>query len=330
MSISTKDPTRFPRKPPRRKAEMSHRAGVTEASATPARRSPRRVRESLLFVALVLPNVLVIVVFAYYPAIYNFVLSFADWDLLTPRPEWVGLQNYERLFASGQFYGVLRNTLIFVGVALVATLVGGLLIGALLAKRLRFSGFARTMVFAPHMLPGAAIGILWLFMFDPRYGLSRFLFSLVGTDSPDWTTTSNWSIWAITIAYAWQRLGFVAIIYYAAILDLPTDVMEAARMDGATGLRLARAVALPLLSPVTFFLIITGIVSSAQAFDIIATLTGGGPGTSSSTLTWMVYQEAFVEFDVGRSAATATVLFLLLAVVTLIQARTTGRKVHYS
>ena len=101
-------------------------------------------------------------------------------------------------------------------------------------------------------------------------------------------------------------------------------------MDGATGLRLARSIALPLLSPVTFFLIITGIVSSAQAFDIIATLTGGGPGTSSSTLTWMVYQEAFVDFDVGKSAATATVLFLLLAVVTLIQARTTGRKVHYS
>lgn len=300
-------------------------------TATPhQRRRPRNTRETVLFFSLVLPNVLVIVVFAYYPAIYNFFLSFTDWDLLTPRPEWVGMENYSDLFSSREFYGVLKNTLIFVGVALVATLAGGLAIGTLLSQRLAFSGFTRTMVFAPHMLPGAAVGILWLFMFDPRYGLSRWLFSLLGAESPQWTTTSAWSIWAITIAYAWQRLGFVAIIYYSAIQDLPSEVMEAAKMDGATGLRLAWSIALPLLSPVTFFLIITGIVSSAQAFDIIATLTGGGPGTSSSTLTWMVYQDAFVDFDVGKSAATATVLFLLLAVVTLIQARTTGRKVHYS
>lgn len=328
MSTSTTDTSR----PPQHGGGTGDRSqpATDVATSAPRRRRPGAARESLLFVGLVLPNVLVIVTFAYYPAIYNFFLSFTDWDLLTPRPEWVGLRNYERLFTGSEFYGVLANTAIFVGVALVATLVGGLAIGSLLAQRLRFSGFARTMVFAPHMLPGAAIGILWLFMFDPRYGLSRWLFSLVGADSPSWTTTSTWSIWAITIAYAWQRLGFVAIIYYAAILDLPTDVIEAARMDGATGWRLTREIALPLLSPVTFFLIITGIVSSAQAFDIIATLTGGGPGTSSTTLTWMVYQEAFIDFDVGRSAATATVLFLLLAVVTLIQARTTGRKVHYS
>lgn len=303
---------------------------TVDLSSPPKVRRTGQWRESLLFVSLVLPNVAVIVIFAYYPAIYNFVLSFSNWDLLKPRPEWVGLRNYINLFNSQQFYGVLRNTIIFVGVALVATLIGGLAIGTLLSQRLRFSGFTRTMAFAPHMLPGAAVGILWLFMFDPRYGLSRWLFSLVGLDSPQWTTTSTWSIWAITIAYAWQRLGFVAIIYYSAIQELPTEVLEAAKMDGATGLRLARSIALPLLSPVTFFLIITGIVSSAQAFDIIATLTNGGPGTSSSTLTWMVYREAFIDFDVGRSATTATVLFLLLAGVTLIQARTTGKKVHYS
>lgn len=305
-------------------------ATVNGSNAAPKRRSPRKVRESVLFVSLVLPNVFIIVVFAYYPAIYNFILSFADWDFLTPRPEWVGLDNYVSLFRSHKFYEILINTLIFVGVALVATMIGGLIIGTLLSQRLRFSGFTRTIVFAPHMLPGAAVGILWLFMFDPRYGLSRWVFSLVGADSPAWTTTSTWSIWAITIAYAWQRLGFVAIIYYSAIQDLPTEVMEAARMDGASGLRMAWSIAFPLLSPVTFFLIITTIISSAQAFDIIATLTGGGPGSSSTTLTWSVYQEAFVDFDIGQSAATATVLFLLLAVVTLIQARTTGRKVHYS
>ncbi|WP_341853957.1 ABC transporter permease subunit [Brachybacterium sp. GPGPB12] len=163
------------------------------------------------------------------------------------------------------------------------------------------------MAFAPHMPPGAAVGILWLFMFDPNYGLSRWAFSLFGADSPAWTTTSDWSLWSITIAYTWRRLGFVTVICYTAILDLPKDLYEAAALDGAHGWKLFRHLTLPPLSPITFFLSITGIISAAQAFDIISIMTDGGPGTSSSTLSWMVYEEAFQKFDIGGASAAATV-----------------------
>ncbi|SLN03828.1 Glycerol-3-phosphate ABC transporter, permease protein UgpA (TC 3.A.1.1.3) [Brachybacterium faecium] len=315
----------------------AHRDEARRASApgraTPRRRSPQRRRrtrrEALLFCALIAPNLLAILVFSYYPALYNIGLSFFEWDFVAPAPEWVGLENYTDLFTDASFGQVLKNTLIFTGVSVVGSLVLGLLLGSLLATKVPLTGFAQTMAFAPHMLPGAAVGILWLFMFDPNYGLSRWAFSLFGADSPAWTTTSDWSLWAITIAYTWQRLGFVTVICYTAILDLPRDVYEAAALDGAHGWKLFRHLTLPLLSPITFFLSITGIISAAQAFDIISIMTGGGPGTSSSTLSWMVYEEAFQKFDIGSASAAATVLLMLLLIITYVQVRYGDKKVNY-
>lgn len=309
-------------------------AGATPAAQRPARRrSPQRRRrarrDALLFLALIAPNFLAIIVFSYYPALYNIGLSFFEWDFVEPVPEWVGAQNYVDLFTSASFGQVLMNTLIFTGVSVIGSLVVGLLLGSLLATKVPFTGFAQTMAFAPHMLPGAAVGILWLFMFDPNYGLSRWAFSLFGADSPAWTTTSDWSLWSITIAYTWQRLGFVTVICYTAILDLPKDLYEAAALDGAHGWKLFRHLTLPLLSPITFFLSITGIISAAQAFDIISIMTDGGPGTSSSTLSWMVYEEAFQKFDIGSASAAATVLLAILLVITYVQVRYGEKKVNY-
>ncbi|MGP9536550.1 carbohydrate ABC transporter permease [Brachybacterium sp. AOP43-C2-M15] len=318
------EPSAGPATPPPPAAE----AGVQGRRRSPQRRRRAR-RDALLFGALIAPNLLAIIVFSYYPALYNIALSFFDWDFVSPNPEWVGFDNYIDLFTDASFGQVMANTLIFTGVSVVGSLVLGLLLGSLLATKLPLTGFAQTMAFAPHMLPGAAVGILWLFMFDPNYGLSRWAFSLLGTDSPAWTTTSDWSLWAITIAYTWQRLGFVTVICYTAILDLPKDLYEAAALDGAHGWTLFRHLTLPLLSPITFFLSITGIISAAQAFDIISIMTGGGPGTSSSTLSWMVYEEAFQKFDIGTASAAATVLLLLLLVITYVQVRYGDKKVNY-
>ncbi|MGO1228072.1 MULTISPECIES: carbohydrate ABC transporter permease [unclassified Brachybacterium] len=306
---------------------------ATPTRSEQRRRSPqrrRRVRrDALLFGALIAPNLIAIIVFSYYPALYNIGLSFFEWDFVAPTPEWVGVENYTNLFTDPSFGQIMKNTAIFTGVSVIGSLVLGLLLGSLLATKLPLTGFAQTMAFAPHMLPGAAVGILWLFMFDPNYGLSRWAFSLFGADSPAWTTTSDWSLWAITIAYTWQRLGFVTVICYTAILDLPKDLYEAAALDGAHGWKLFRHLTLPLLSPITFFLSITGIISAAQAFDIISIMTSGGPGTSSSTLSWMVYEEAFQKFDIGNASAAATVLLVLLLIITYVQVRYGDKKVNY-
>ncbi|WP_304502065.1 carbohydrate ABC transporter permease [Brachybacterium sp. FME24] len=302
---------------------------IVPRSPSPQRRRRRR-RDALLFGALIAPNLIAIIVFSYYPAIYNIGLSFMEWDFVAPSPEFVGLENYQDLFTDPSFLQILMNTLIFTGVSVIGSLVGGLVLGSLLATKVPLTGFAQTMAFAPHMLPGAAVGLLWLFIFDPNYGLSRWAFSLFGADSPSWTTTSDWSLWAITLAYTWQRLGFVTVICYTAILDLPKDLYEAAALDGAHGWKLFRHMTLPLLSPITFFLSITGVISAAQAFDIISIMTSGGPGVSSSTLSWMVYEEAFKNFDIGTASAGATVLLVILLVITWVQVRYGDKKVNYS
>ncbi|MEE1650465.1 sugar ABC transporter permease [Brachybacterium sp. J144] len=302
-----------------------HRREALTARAAARRRSPQRRRRTrrsaLLFLALIAPNLLAILVFSYYPALYNIGLSFMDWDFVDPDPEFVGLENYADLATDGEFAQILLNTLLFTTLSVLGSIAGGLALGSLLATKVPLTGFAQTMAFAPHMLPGAAVGILWLFMFDPNYGLSRWLFSQVGLASPDWTTTSDWSLWAITIAYTWQRLGFVTVICYTAILDLPRDVYEAAALDGAAGWSLFRHMTLPLLRPITFFLSVTGIISAAQSFDIISIMTSGGPGISSTTLSWMVYEEAFKNFDIGRASAAATVLLVILLAITWVQVR---------
>src|SRR5690606_28158885 len=146
---------------------------------------------------------LTILVFSYYPALYNIGLSFFDWDFVAPVPEWVGLQNYLDLFTDPAFGQVLANTLIFTGVSVAVSIGGGIALGGLMATKVPLTRFAQTIAFAPHMLPGAAVGILWLFIFDPNYGLARWLFSTVGLESPMWTTSSDWSLASITIAYTW-------------------------------------------------------------------------------------------------------------------------------
>lgn len=321
-----------PSRPPAARCRAQAADGPSPRSqriVSPTRRRRTR-RESILFCLLIAPNLLAILVFSYWPSLYNIALSVTEWDLVDPVPEFVGLANYLELATDPEFGRILLNTLVFTGVSVIGSLIGGLALGSLLASKAPFSGFARTMAFAPHMLPGAAVGILWLFMFDPGYGLSRWLFSLVGLTSPEWTTTSDWSLWAITIAYLWQRLGFVTVIYYTAVLDLPQDLFEAARLDGAHGWRLFRHMTLPLLSPITLFLSITGIIAAAQAFDLISILTAGGPGISSTTLSWMVYEEAFDRFDIGRASAAATVLFAILIVLTVIQVRYGHSRVNYA
>lgn len=296
---------------------------------TPVRRR-RNLRNGLLFFALIIPNLTAILIFSYYPAIYNIALSFMDWDLVSAFPEWAALENYQKLFSDSRFWQIMLNTLIFTGVTVAGSLLGGLALGALLATRVPFTGLVRTFAFTPHMIPGAAVGMLWLFMFDPNFGLSRWMFNLVDMDSPNWTTTSDWSIWAITIAYLWQRLGFVTVIYYTAILDLPQEVHEAANLDGANAFKRLWHISLPLLNPITFFLSITGVLSAAQAFDLISIMTGGGPGASSSTLSWMIYEEAFQNFDIGRASAAATVLLVLLLALTFFQLRFGEKKVNYA
>ncbi|MGV9798559.1 carbohydrate ABC transporter permease [Mycobacterium sp. NPDC003449] len=305
-------------------------AAATHTVVPPRPRgSTRGRREWGVFLAFALPNIAVIVVFGLYPAAYNAVLSFMDWDLIGPTPKFAGLDNYVWIFTSSEFANILRVTAIFTVCVVGTTMTLGLLLAQLLNQRLVGRNMVRTAAFAPHVLSGAAVAMIWAFIFDPGFGLARAAFEVLGAKAPPWLTSSSHALIALIIVYVWKGIGFCAIVYLAALQNLPRDLYEAATIDGAGPLRQFWDLTLPMLSPTTFFLLVVSIIDTTQAFDVIAVLTGGGPGTATTTLSWFIYEEGLQNFNVGRAAAGAMVLFVALLVLTGLQRRFIEAKVHY-
>ncbi|WP_207782472.1 carbohydrate ABC transporter permease [Phytoactinopolyspora limicola] len=294
------------------------------------RRGWRRNRgEYALFLLLLSPNLLIIATFEYWPVIYNAYLSMTRWNMLSGVPQWVGLDNYHTLLNSETFHQVMRNTLAFTGTVVIGSVVLGLALAVLFNQRLHGRGLVRTVAFAPHIVSGAAVATLWLFIFDPNYGLSRVVLNQFGFGSPRWVTDSDWALASLIIVYLWKGVGFVAIVYLAGLQSLPEELYEAAKIDGAGAWTTFRRITLPLLSPVTFFVMVITIIGTFQAYDMIAVLTGGGPGNATTTLSWYIYEQGFQAFDAGRAAASAMILFIILLIVTGLQTKFVQRRVHY-
>lgn len=313
------------------KSEAATFNGDTFQVAKPKRNWNIFNREWVLFILFVGPNLFLFTLFSYWPMIENVRLSTQRWDLISPVRIDVGLENFRYLFtgATSPFWQVLWNTLYFTVAAVGLSLFFGLMIALLLNQRLRWRNGARAVVFAPYMLSGAAIGIVWAYIFDPRFGLLAEILSWVGIGSPNWLTRPEWAMPAIIIVYVWKNLGFTAVIFLAGLQAIPPDLYDAAKLDGANAWWRFRSVTLPMLSPIAFFLVITSILSTFQSFDIIRVMTSGGPVDATNTLIYYVYEQGFVAFNAGRSAAAALILFVLMMTITLVQLRYSEDKVHY-
>jgi sn-glycerol 3-phosphate transport system permease protein len=289
---------------------------------------PRPLREYGLFALMVAPNLIVIAVFAYWPIVYNAYLSLTDWNMIAPRPTFVGLANYARTLTDPAFHQTLWVTVAFTGLVVAGSLVIGLALAVLLNQPLAGRGIVRTLSFAPHVLSGAAVATLWLFIFDPGYGLVRALLDPIGITAPDLVNSSDGALFGLVIVYLWKNVGFAALIYLTGMQSLPRELDEAAVLDGAGSWTRFRRVTLPQLRPITFFLLITTVIGTFQAFDVIAVMTGGGPGDATTTLSWAIYSEGFEAFDAGRAATLSIIMFVLLLIVTAVQARIMERRMH--
>lgn len=296
---------------------------------TRRRTSPQERHEWWLFLLLVAPNLFLFSVFTYWPLIYNGYLSFVRWDFLGPK-RWVGIDNYSHLFTSSVFGTILWNTAIFT-VASVALLLGlGLVIAILLNQPLRGRNSVRAIVFSPVMLSGAAIGIVWMYIFDPRYGLLDLFLSAIGIQSPNWLLEPRWAMAAVIIVHVWKNIGYAVVIYLAGLQAIPTQLYEAALVDGANAWARFRHVTVPGLSPVLFFLMVTTVLAGFQSFDIIHVMTEGGPVNATTTLIYYMYEEGFNATNVGRAAVSAVVLFIAMLIFTIVQMRYNERNVHYA
>ncbi|UYY80667.1 sugar ABC transporter permease [Arthrobacter sp. YA7-1] len=307
-------------------------AATAQAVPAPQRRgrwSGRTRRDFFVFLALALPNLALIAVFTYLPLINNMYYSTLDWTLGSTSATVVGLDNYVAFFTSSDAPQVLGTTLVFTAVTVGGSMVLGLLVALALNAKVRGTTFARSAVFAPYVLSGVGVGLVWLFIFDPGYGVLSWMLRGIGQQSPQWINDPQLSLVMVIIVYVWKNLGYCAVVYLAGLQSLPKDVMEAASLDGANGFRRFMSISVPLLSPTTFFLLITTMISSLQAFDLIRIMTPLGNGTS--TLIYEAYLQAFGAYNrAGYSAAISVVLFAILLIITVLQLRFVERKVHYS
>ncbi len=286
----------------------------------------REARAGYLFIA---PNLLGFLIFTLLPVFASLLLSFTDWDLLTPL-QWIGFSNFIRMFSDDVFFTVMRNTLIFV-VATVPTRVAlALLVAVALNQGLRGTAFFRTAFFMPVISSTVAIALVWQWIFNTDFGpLNDILFSLGVASPPHWLTSTKYALPALIIVSIWQGIGFNMVIFLAGLQGIPEQLYEAARIDGASAWTQFWRITIPMLSPTTFFVVVMTTISSFQVFDLAVIMTEGGPANATNTLVYHIYRNAFQFFHMGYAAALAWVLFIIVFVVTLLQFRRQETWVHY-
>jgi sn-glycerol 3-phosphate transport system permease protein len=293
-----------------------------------ARRGWRAVAVAYLYLG---PAAVLTAVFVYWPLLASAVLSFYDWNLVSPDRVAVGWQNYRDLVQSRAFRLSLVNT----GQAAVAltilTVVAPLVLAVLVLQVTpRWRNVYRVVLFSPTVISMAIACAIWLWMFHPLYGVLNAGLRLAGLPAPAWLSSSDWAIWSIVLVTVWKTFGFNFVIYTAGLLAIPAELYQAARVDGASDAQLFRHITLPLLAPTTLFVLLTTFVLGPQNLFIpTQILTQGGPNEASNNVGYLVYQLGFEYFRVGYASAAAMLIFLVFLVLTAVQFLLAERRIHY-
>jgi ABC-type sugar transport system permease subunit len=289
----------------------------------------RAFKERAAFLAFIAPNFALFAVFTFYPLLYNFYLSFTKWNMVSPTIPFVGVENYVTLVHDAVFWKVLRNTF-YLGIgSITVRLVLALLLALVLNQRLAGRSFYRAIIFSPTFTTGAAVAIVWTWLLHKQLGLVSLPLNLLGIASPNWLADVRWTLPAIILVTVWKGLGYDMVIFLAGLQSIPHELYEASQVDGAGRWASFRHVTLPMLSPITFFLVVTSVIQALQTFDLVAVMTGGGPLNSSKVIVYYIYENAFKFFKVGYASTLAIVLFLLTLLITIGQVRLSRRWVHY-
>ncbi|MEK4277069.1 carbohydrate ABC transporter permease [Paenibacillus sp. FSL R7-0026] len=285
-----------------------------------------RESEAVLFT---LPALIPLLIFWLGPLGYIVYLSFTDWDFMSPDKLFVGLDNYSYLLTNSEFYRSLKVTLLFGLGSVIPTIVGGLALAILMNSKIKSSGIFRTLLFSPWVTPTVAVSIAWSWIFEPEVGLANLMLGWVGVSPIGWLRDADWALVAVLIVTLWKSIGWAMVFYLVALRNLPSDLLEAASIDGANGWDKFRSITLPLISPTTFFLSIILTIQSLQAYDQINVMTQGGPAGSTRTLLYMYYQSAFESFNVGEASSIAVVIILICVLLSGVSFLLGRRLVHY-
>ena len=299
--------------------------------STPQRKRARSGRDALLAWGFLSPSVAIFALFLVYPLGRTVYLSMHGNDIIGRPNRFVGLSHFAEM-ASPEFLQVLVTTVLFTLGVVVPGVVGALVVVLLLEGVLRGQKFLRGAFALPFAFSVASASVIFSVFYSPGNSVLNGILYRLGLDQVPWLTSQEMALWSVVITTVWMNLGYGVLVLAAGIGSIPKEINEAARIDGATGPRLAWDVTVPMLGPQLFFLIVISTINALQSFGQIHILTGGGPVGSTTTLVYSIYQDAFAygTSDFGRASAQALVLLLVVLVCTVIQFGVIERKVHYS
>lgn len=308
-------------------APAARAATASPPSPPPKRKSKLYRREHLVAAAFIALPLVGFLTFAIGPFLYSIYASFTNWNMLSS-PTWIGLANYRQAFGDPYFRTSLFNTFFYmigipIGLALSLTLA------LAMNRRMPGQSFFRAIYYVPVVSSLAAVSILWQWAYNGDFGLVNQALELIGVDGPNWLMNVSTVKPALIIMAIWKGLGYSMLLYLAALQSVPRSLYEAAELDGASSMKRFWHITLPMVQPVTFFLVVTNIIGGSQIFTEINIMTPtGGPEFSSASVVWYIWRQAFSNLQMGYASAMAVLLGILVFLITAFQFWLNARNAH--
>lgn len=269
-----------------------------------------------------IPIVVMLTVFMFYPIVKSVIMSFTNWSGMTDTWEWVGFNNYIRIFTQmPEYWNAMKVNVVYALIATAVQLSLGFIMAVMVINmRPRWQNFYKIALYLPVIIPAAAISVMWRYIYTPEYGLVNQFLRAIGLEElcRAWTADPDTALGAVIVTNTWRYAGFTMVLYYVAMLDIPKDVLESAQIDGANRWHLIRYFYLPLTRGTTEINLILTITGCLRAFDIFYLLTAGGPGTSTKVVSMWIMETAFQSYKYGRALAMSIVLFLIVVLTMVI------------
>lgn len=289
-----------------------------------------KTRDTLTAYLFLSPAIVGFLVFMLFPFIFSLILAFTSWDLVSGIKgiKFVGLDNFVKLFASNSFKTALRNNITITVTCVPITLVISLSVAYILNEKIYLMKTARLLYFIPYICNIVAASVVFKCLFRTDGPINNMLLSLGFNEVPRWLGDTKLALIPIIVLTIWMGIGYDMVIYMAALQNVPKSLYEAGELDGAVGVKRFLYITIPMLSPTTYFLIVTRMIAAFQVFSAIKVMTEGGLGTS--VLVYEIYKEAFIHYKFGYGSAIAWILFLVIMAITLLQMATEKKWVTYS
>ncbi|GIK29380.1 MAG: sugar ABC transporter permease [Chloroflexi bacterium] len=286
-------------------------------------------REAIAAYLFLLPFLAFFAVFTIRAVINAVQISFYEYQILRPTRPFIGFDNYLELFNDDIWWQALGNTVIFTVLTVIGTSIVALLCAVAVTQPIRGQGFFRVLLYMPSLFSVGAVGLIWVWLLNTQYGVINYFLSFIGIRPISWLSDPNLVIPSLSLTTIWWTFGFPMLIFIAGLQGIPEQLYEAARIDGASGRQIFFRITLPLLRPTILFVTVTGVIAHFQVYGQPLIMTNGGPGRSSYSVIFYLYQIAWTAFRMGYGAAIAVVLALIIATATAVQFFFIGRRVEY-